>query len=132
MSVSSAARSLFLDCVRYVPHITGCQGVECLLLGYACAHGEELAYQDWLSRRGQEERGALCRVRLVCSCVHLPSVGAVWHAPGCLFRHAGCSCARGGGGICLVCFQLGTEGEVTHLGVGAMDYCHLGVLFWLV
>lgn len=89
--------------------------VGCLLLVYACAHGEELAYQRQVSRRGQEECGALCRVRLVYPCVHLPGVGAVWHAPGCLFRHAGCARPRGGGGICLVCFQLGTEGEVTHL-----------------
>ena len=99
-----------------------------LLLVYACAHGEDMACQELLSRRGQEECGALCRVRLVYPCVCLPGLGAIWYAPGCLFRHAGCSCARGGGGV----FQLGTEGEVTHLGAGGMDYCHLGVLFWLV
>lgn len=86
-----------------------------LLLGYACAHGEEPARQQWPSRQGQEECGALCRVRLVFSCVNLPGVGAVWYAPGCIFRHAGCARTRGGGGICLVCFHLGAEEEVTHL-----------------
>ena len=103
-----------------------------LLLVYACAHGEDLAYQEWLSRRGQEECEALCRVRLVYARVHLPGVGTVWYTPGRFFRHAGCARARGGGGICLVCFHLGAEGEVTHLGAGAMGYCCMSVLSWLV
>ena len=98
-----------------MPRITGCQGVERLMLVYACAHGEELAYQGQPSRRGQEECVALCRVRLVYSCFHLPIVGAVWHTPGRFFRHAVCTRTRGGGGICLVYFHLGTEKEVTHL-----------------
>ena len=132
MSFSSTARSLFLDCVRYVPHITGCQGVECLLLGYACAHGEELAHQEKPPRRGQEGCGALCRVCPVGPSFHLTGVGDFWYSPGCIVRHTGCARPCGGGGICLVCFQLGAEEEVTHLGEGAMDYCHLGVLFWLV
>ena len=89
--------------------------VGCLLLVYACAHGEELAYQRQVSRRGQEECGALRRVRLVCPRVHLPGVGAVWYAPSRFFRHTGCARARGSGGICLVCFQLGAKEEVTHL-----------------
>ena len=74
----------------------------------------------------------LCRVRLVFSCVYLPGVGAAWYAPSRFFRHAGCARARGGGGICLVCFHLGAEGEVTHLGAGAMGYCCMSVLSWLV